>query len=139
MLLPAVAAVLLLTVPVHAEIVSIERLLLPSEVAERIEGSGVLCNSVLTAGGAGYKLDIASLRFRVSSRLSLRGGLGMASLKLLAVSPEETTGVVIAGGVTATLWQAHGFALDVTGGALRASPPVRGLNEARLMVAFGTQ
>ena len=139
MLLPAVVAALLLTVPARAEIVSVERLLLPAEVADRIEGSGVVCGSMLAPDGTLYRVDLASLRFRLSSRLSLRGGIGMAAYKLSAVLPEESAGIAISGGVTATVWRDHGYALDLTGGALRASYAERGLSQAALMITFGTQ
>ncbi len=137
-LVAAVTAVLLVTIPARGEIVSIERLLLPSDVADRVEGSGAVCRSVVAPGGARYDLDIASLRLRVTSRLSLRAGLGMVRLKLSPVSPETATGPALAGGVTVALWRAHGYSVDVTASALRASPPDGRLGDATLLLTFGT-
>jgi hypothetical protein len=136
-LLAAVTAVFLVTVPARAEIVSIERLLLPSDVADRVEGSGAVCASLVASDGARYNVDIASLRLRMTTRLSLRAGIGMARLRLSSVLP-ETAGPAFAGGVTVAVWQGYGYSVAVTASALRASPPDRRVADATLLLTFGT-
>ena len=96
------------------EVISLERLLLPPAVADRLHGSGV--NSRSVAGGGGLMcLDVGSLQVNVSDRFSVHGGMGLAHHAALG-SGVPTSGSAYEAGVTVNLTEGHGFvvSLDVT-------------------------
>jgi hypothetical protein len=100
-------------------IISIERLLLPRAVADRIRGSGIDCRSLAAPGGALYKLHVGVLRLHLTEELSVRGGVGMAKMAPLALAADQG-GVSASAGVTYALWHHDRYSIEVDMSALRA-------------------
>jgi len=116
--------------------ITLERLLLPDAVADRIEGSGVVCRSLLSASGALHRLHVGFVRLNLTDRLAVRAGIGLSELSPTPLIPRDG-GVVAASGVSLSMWQRDRFSLDVDVSALRAAYDRGGaVNDAVLMVAF---
>src|SRR5687768_6715724 len=110
---------LFVAAPAGAEVLSLERILLPEDMAERVAGSGVEAKSCVATGGAHQEVDIGILRVNLSSRLALKAGLGMAKLRALAFEPERG-GTAMSGGLSVAFWKRSGLTLSVEANAMRA-------------------
>src|SRR5262245_54065674 len=118
-----------------AHIISIERLLLPRAVADRIEGSGVKTYTYATRAGSRDQIDVGSLRIVLSKCLAVRGGVGMAHLMPQAFLP-ETQGLAASAAVTWSLWRRGGYSIDVDISGMAMRGEGHGLNDGTLLVAF---
>jgi hypothetical protein len=133
----ALASALLcgLAAPASAEVLSLERILLPDDMADRVAGSGVEARSCFADGGARQKVDIGILRVNLSERLAVKAGLGMAKLQALAFSPEEG-GTAMAGGLSVAFWKRSGLTLSVEASALRAAYDSGAVMDGSMLVAL---
>jgi hypothetical protein len=106
----------------HAEVLSLERWLLPRQVADRIEGSGVLSRSIGLTTGARHLVDVASLRVNLVPWVAVRAGLGMAQYMATTYTLDPTeTSTVLAAGASLALARGHGFTLGIDVNVLHAS------------------
>ena len=115
-------------------VISIERLLLPDAVADRIEGSGIECRE-LAVTGARHKMQLATLRLVLSDTVAVRAGAGMARITPQAI-PVDAAGLAGAAGVAYTVWQHDGYAVELDLAAAHGRYADGALTDATLMVAF---
>jgi hypothetical protein len=120
--------------PAPPSVVSIERLLLPDAIADRIQGSGIECRE-LAVQGARHKMHLAILRLVLSEKVAIRGGVGMARISPQAI-PVADDGLAAAGGVAYTVWNHGGYAVEVDLAAAHGRYSDGALTDATLMVAF---
>ncbi len=117
-------------------VTTLERWLLPDAIADRIQGSGVECRAIASAGGALHKLHVGFLRLNISRRVAVRAGIGMGSMAPLPLEAEHH-GISFAGGASFAFWQRDGFSLGVEAGAMRARyAGGAAMNDATVTLAF---
>jgi hypothetical protein len=80
-------------------------------------------------------MQVASARLNLGERLALRGGIGIAKMAPLQLSPERG-GIVAAAGVTYTVWRTDGYSADVDLSALQARYDGGSMNDASLLLMF---
>jgi hypothetical protein len=127
----------LVGVSAHAEVLSLERWLLPRPVADRIEGSGVACRDLGLSTGGRHVVDVATLRVNLVPRLAVRAGLGMARFMetMRALDPTETT-LAMGAGASVQLTQAHGFTVGLDVDVTRAAYGTRTLTDGTVLLAL---
>jgi hypothetical protein len=108
----ALACALLSSAVAHAEFISIERLLLPPAVADRIAGSGVEGKSVAAQGSPAYRVSLATLRVQVSENFAVRAAIGLTSHCAMVLAQEET-GTAASAGVAFTFWRRADLSLGI--------------------------
>lgn len=119
----------------RAEVLSIERILLPDDMAARVKGSGVEGKSCVSDHGLEQKVDIGMLRVNLGEKLAIKAGLGMAKLRALAFEPERD-GMAMGGGVSVAFWKRSGLTLSVEANALRANYSSGSLMDGSMLVAL---
>jgi hypothetical protein len=117
----------------RAEFVSLERWLLPADVADRVEGSGIK-GRTLAHNSERHDFDVAEAQLRVTPALAVRGGIGVASYTSLDTNKN---GVAFAGGATYAFGEVHGFRLQIDVEATRATYGGGVLTDATVLVAIG--
>lgn len=120
---------------VEDRVVSLEHILLPDVIADRIEGSGIECRSFAQHGGARHRMEIGSLRLNLTERVALRGGLGMARIVPLPLQFEQT-GIVASAGVTVTMWRTDGYSADIDVAGMQARYDGGSLTDGSVLVMF---
>ena len=138
-------AVLLSAVHAHADeprkqsaprhsVISIQRLLLPDAIADRIEGSGIECRSFATFGYR-HKAQVAMLRLVLTDHLAVRGGIGMARITPQSI-PVEAAGFAAAAGVAYTMWKRDGYTIELDAAAAHGRYSTGSITDATMMVMF---
>ena len=115
-------------------VISIQRLLLPDAIADRIEGSGIECRSFATFGYR-HKVQLAMLRLVLSDRVAVRGGVGLARITPQAI-PVDAAGLAAAGGVAYTMWKRDGHAIELDLAAAHGRYSTGAITDATMMVMF---
>ena len=110
MLTIALACALVSSAVAHAEIISIEQLLLPRRIADRVAGSGVESRSVAAQGSPAYRVSLATLRVQVSERIAMRAALGLSCHRAVALAQEES-GTAVSAGIA--FWRRAGLSLGI--------------------------
>ena len=120
-LLPILLLLLAPQVARADEVMSLERLLLPPALADRLDGSGVDSRSIADGGGH-MCMDLASLRLNFNDRVAVHGGWGMAHRRSRG-SGLASSGDAFEAGLTLNLLSGHGFvvSLDVTAARARVA------------------
>jgi len=112
MLILTLACALLPSASAHAEFISIEQLLLPREIANRIEGSGVESRSVAAQRSPAHRVSLATLRVQISEMFMVRAAIGLSCHRPLALAQEES-GTAASAGVRVAFWRRAGLTLGV--------------------------
>jgi hypothetical protein len=116
------------------KVISIQRLLLPDAIADRIEGSGIECRTFASFGFR-HKIQIATLRLVVTDKVAVRAGVGLARITPQAI-PVDAAGFAAAGGVAYTLWSRDGYAVELDAAAAHGRYATGALTDATMMVMF---
>jgi len=115
-------------------VVSIQRLLLPDAIADRIEGSGIECRSFATFGYR-HKVQVAMLRLVLTENIAVRAGVGLARITPQAL-PVDAAGFAGAAGVAYTVWSHDGYAVELDAAAAHGRYSTGNITDATMMVIF---
>ena len=108
----ALACALLSSAVAHAEIISLEQLLLPRKVADRVAGSGVEGKSIAAQGSPAYRVSLATLRVQVSESIAVRAALGRSCHRAVALAQEDSA-MAASAGISFSFWRRAGLSLGI--------------------------
>jgi hypothetical protein len=116
------------------DVTALQRTLAP--VARRLAGSGISCQSIAAAGGVRHRLHLASVRFRASERVVLRGGAGVArrTVAPYLLEPDDG-GLALSGSVDLTVWQGERLAVAVNVSGVHAGYHGQASSDAAMLLA----
>jgi hypothetical protein len=120
--------------PRRAEVLSLVQILLPEDLADRLEGSGVETRSCVGLSGAKTKVDLGILHVNLGDTVALEAGLGMAQQR--AGLGAERGGTALSGGVSIAFWKRSGLKLSMEAAAMRAGYDGGSLMDGTLLVAL---
>lgn len=108
-----------------------------SPIARRLNGSGLSCRSLQMPGGDRHKLRMASLKLRLTDRVTVRAGVGSATRTLdphLLAARDE--GLGYAGTISVAVWQNEHFAIDLSLSGVRAEYDHDAVADGTVLVAL---